>query len=167
MEADRGEDLGTVHRSLPLSEYLNALQEEKMAKAAKIAENGGGGGSGGEGSESKKKRGKAKKAEVSKMVIICAGQECGHMKSGRGGGGGQYLLMSRLARPSETNPRSFAFSWKTNPSLGFLWPFRFRHVLNKPVLLSLTSLSSFTCLHSTRSMSLRTAVVCKRWRGSV
>ncbi|CBN78603.1 conserved unknown protein [Ectocarpus siliculosus] len=64
VEADRGEDLGTVHRSLPLSEYLNALREEKMAKAAKIAENGGGGGSGGEGSESKKKRGKAKKAEA-------------------------------------------------------------------------------------------------------
>lgn len=67
VEADRGEDLGTVHRSLPLSEYLHALNEEKKAKAAKIAENGGGGGGGssGDGSESKKKRNKSKKAEVS------------------------------------------------------------------------------------------------------
>lgn len=67
VEADRGEDLGTVHRRLPLSEYLHALFEEKKAKAAKIAENGGGGGSGGEGggSEGKKKRSKSKKNEAS------------------------------------------------------------------------------------------------------
>lgn len=61
MEADRGEDLGTVHRSLLLSEYLDALYEEKKAKAAKIAQNGGGGGADGGGSEGKKKRNKAKK----------------------------------------------------------------------------------------------------------
>ncbi|CAM9576572.1 unnamed protein product [Pylaiella littoralis] len=63
VEADRGEDLGAVHRSLPLSEYLTALHDEKLAKAAKIAENGGGGGAAGEASESKKKRAKSKKAE--------------------------------------------------------------------------------------------------------
>ncbi|CAM9227139.1 unnamed protein product, partial [Hapterophycus canaliculatus] len=65
VEADRGEDLGIVHRSLHLSEYLHAQNEERKAKAAKIAENGGGGGGSGGGSESKKKRGKAKKAKVS------------------------------------------------------------------------------------------------------
>lgn len=67
VEADRGEDLGTIHRSLPLSEYLHTLYEEKKAKAAKIAENGGGGGESGEGggSEGKKKRGKSKKNDVS------------------------------------------------------------------------------------------------------
>lgn len=66
MEADRGEDLGTVHRALALSEYLQALFEEKQAKAAKIAENGGGGGNGGgsEGEGGKKKRSKSKKNEV-------------------------------------------------------------------------------------------------------
>lgn len=68
MEADRGEDLGTVCRSLPLSEYLTALHEEKLAKAAKIAENGGGGGGKGgggtQGEGGKKKRSKAKKNEV-------------------------------------------------------------------------------------------------------
>ena len=64
MEADRGEDLGTVHRSLPLSEYLDALYEEKKAKAAKIAQNGGGGSGDGGGSEGKKKRNKAKKHAV-------------------------------------------------------------------------------------------------------
>ncbi|CAN0463782.1 unnamed protein product, partial [Laminaria digitata] len=68
VEADRGEDLGTVHSSLPLSEYLYTLYKEKQAKAAKIAENGGGGGgNGGEngGPEGKKKRSKAKKGEAS------------------------------------------------------------------------------------------------------
>lgn len=67
VEADRGEDLGTVHRSLPLSEYLHALCEEKKAKAAKIAENGGGGGSGGE--DGKKKRSKSKRNEVRGRVL--------------------------------------------------------------------------------------------------
>lgn len=66
VEADRGEDLGIVHRSLRLSEYLHAQNEERKAKAAKIAENGGGGGAG-DGSESKKKRNKSKKAEVSTL----------------------------------------------------------------------------------------------------
>lgn len=61
MEADRGEDLGVLHRSLPLCEYLHALSEGKKAKAAKIAENGGGAGG---GSDSKKKRNKWK-TEVS------------------------------------------------------------------------------------------------------
>lgn len=64
VEADRGEDLGTIYRSLPLSEYLQALFEERQAKAAKIAENGGGGG-GGDGEGGKKKRSKPKKNEVS------------------------------------------------------------------------------------------------------
>lgn len=62
MEADRGEDLGVLHRSLPLCEYLHALSEGKKAKAAKIAENGGGGGGGaGGGSDSKKKRNKSRR----------------------------------------------------------------------------------------------------------
>lgn len=86
MEADRGEDLGTVHRSLPLSEYLHALNEEKKAKAAKIAENGGGGGGGsaGDGSESKKKRNKSKKAtEVGER----------HEQAGGGRGGETFIIL--------------------------------------------------------------------------
>lgn len=78
MEADRGEDLGVLHRSLLLREYLHALSEGKKAKAAKIAENGGSGGGGGAGgtSDTKKKRNKSKKAEVRSSC---------HQPGGKGG----------------------------------------------------------------------------------
>lgn len=83
VEADRGEDLGALHRSLPLCEYLHALSEGKKAKAAKIAENGGGGG--GAGGSSEKKRNKAKKAEVSASCHRPGGEESGK-EEGRGRG---------------------------------------------------------------------------------
>lgn len=110
VEADRGEDLGAVHCSLPLSEYLNALHEEKLAKAAKIAENGGGGGVAGEGSESKKKRAKSKKAEVSAGhhqrrqrggSVLCVGR--------RGGQGGQAVGRKRNPGDDKTEKLFFGY----------------------------------------------------------
>lgn len=107
VEADRGEDLGVLHRSLPLWEYLHALSEGKKAKAAKIAENGGGTGG---GSDSKKKRNKSKKAEVRQSCHRSGGKEdC--KKEGRGGEGSLFVRLTCVCpRPFQDTSKALAAS---------------------------------------------------------